>query len=308
MNLRVDVQKPKCPFCGGVRTAPVYMMDAYAVFQCKVCGTGQVSPMPTEDDLKEFYKGFLFAADMRNLGKILKSAPILFSRIGLVQKGPMKMLDVGGGGGFYSKAFEEHGWGESTYVDLDSEACKFASEKVGLNNVLNQDASLLTAREGMYDFILCRHLIEHLADPTQFILKMAAILKEGGTMLLICPNGDSLEYFAYPKTNLKDRIKKITSSSGFSTKKVVSKMLFGAVLHGIDPPRHLWAISRHGMKRFLKSNGFNAVVETFPLTDPACSPYFYPRSFSERISALGGDLLTSRIRGGTHLTATIRKS
>ena len=295
-----------CPFCQGV-TAPAYKMGDYAICQCQSCGTGQVSPMPGGAELKDFYNGFLFSADLINLQTILKSSQELFSLLRLPQNGTMKMLDVGGGGGFYAKAFEESGYGESTYVDLDSEACSFAREKIRLKNVLNQDAATLDSGGHKYDFIMCRHLIEHLVDPTAFILKLTDILEDNGTLLLVCPNGDSLEYFAYPR-HLNSRVKKIAVSSQLSRFKVKLQLLTGKMLHGIDPPRHLWAISRKGMRQFLDNNQINAEITTFPLTDPAYSPYYSSTTLMEKIGAFFGNLVTSKIAGGTHLSIVIRKS
>jgi SAM-dependent methyltransferase len=257
--------------------------------------------------LKEFYKGFLFSADTKNLGTILKTGPQLFSLLGLTKNGRLKMLDIGGGGGFYAKAFEVSGYGESTYIDLDTEACVFAKEKVGLSSVLNQDAAILDAEDGKYDFIMCRHLVEHLVDPTDFILKLISVLAEGGTLLIVCPNGDSLEYFAYPNSNLKKRIDKIRAASGLSRLKVAAKLLSGEMLHGMDPPRHLWAVSRQGIQRFLTDKGVEAEIATFPLTNPVYSPYHSSETLSKKICAFFGDFVTSKFSGGTHLSVVIRR-
>lgn len=263
--------------------------------------------MPNEIVLREFYKGFLFGANISNLETILKSAPQLFSQLGLSKSVGLKMLDVGGGGGFYAKAFEVSGYGASTYIDLDGEACEFARAKVGLKNVLNEDAAVLNVQKGKYDFIMCRHLIEHLVDPTAFILKMTDLLAENGTMLLICPNGDSLEYFAYPNSNLKSRVGTISRSGRISRVKVVLKLLSGEMLHGIDPPRHLWAVSRKGMQRFLADKKIEADISTFPLTDPLYSPYHSSWTLTQKISDFIGDKIASKIAGGTHLSVVIRK-
>lgn len=295
-----------CPFCQGI-TVLVYQMGSYHVLQCRTCGTGQVFPMPADTELQKFYKGFLFCADLRNLATIIKTGSKLFASLNLLRNGRLKMLDIGGGGGFYAKAFEISGYGESTYIDLDSEACRFAKEKVGLRRILNQDVAMLDTEDCKYDFIMCRHLIEHLINPTGFILKIFDLIEKGGTILIVCPNGDSLEYFAYPQSNLKNRMKKIGISSGFSKFKVMQKLLNGKMLHGIDPPRHLWAISRKGMRRFLEINGITAEMATFPLTDPMYSPYFASRTLTQKACSFLGGMITAKIAGGTHLSVVIRK-
>ena len=262
--------------------------------------------MPSVEELADFYKGFLFAADIRNLEQILVSGQKLFSFLHLKKNRNLKMLDIGGGGGFYAKAFEMSGYGESTYIDLDIHACDFARKEVGLTNVLNQDAAKLDAGNQEFDFIMCRHLIEHLVKPTEFIFQLINILAEGGLLLIVCPNGDSLEYFAYPQLNLKDRVQKIRAASGLSKFAVNLRLLSGQMLHGIDPPRHLWAISRKGMRLFLEANHIQAEIKTFPLTDPIYSPYYTSRTFTQKIGSIIGDTFTSKIAGGTHLSVAIR--
>jgi len=263
--------------------------------------------MPSASELEGFYKGFLFAANIRNLETILESSPRMFSSLKLQKNAQLTMLDIGGGGGFYAKAFEHFGYGRSVYVDLDSEACAFAREKVGLSNVLNLDASKLIADVQKYDFIMCRHLLEHLTDPSAFILKLIRILAKGGTLLIVCPNGDSLEYFAYPNSNLKDRVQRIKDSSQLSKLAVIRKLLTGKMLHGMDPPRHLWAISRQGMQKFLDDNHIHATVKTFSLTDPVYSPYYVAKTTRQKIYSFIGDTVMSKIAGGTHLSIVIRK-
>lgn len=294
-----------CPFCN-MGMIPVYRMGGYDIYQCCSCGTGQVYPMPSMDQLQNFYNGFMFNADIGNLSKILKTAPKLFSQIGLTKTGSLKMLDVGGGGGFYAKAFETLGYGESTYVDLDKEACAFAKSQVGIRNVLNKDAALLDLHNYNFDFIMCRHLIEHLTKPTEFIMRLTGMLTAGGVLILVCPNGDSLEYFAYPNSNLKIRIQKIASASKLPRVKVITKLLSGEMLHGIDPPRHLWAISRKGMQKFLADRHVHADIFTFPLTDPIYSPYHTSKTLAQKVCSFLGGRVASKISGGTHLLTVIR--
>jgi SAM-dependent methyltransferase len=264
--------------------------------------------MPSVDQLQDYYNGFMFNADIRYLSTILLRAPGLFSQIGLPKTGSLRMLDVGGGGGFYAKAFEMLGYGESTYIDLDKEACVFAEFQVGLRNVLNQDAALLSCHSDKFDFIMCRHLIEHLTKPTEFIMKLIRMLTARGILILICPNGDSLEYFAYPGSNLKKRIQKIALASRLSRVKVIAKLLSGEMLHGIDPPRHLWAVSRNGIQRFLADNHALAEIATFPLSDPIYSPYWSSRTLAQKACSFIGDKIASKISGGTHLSIVIKSS
>lgn len=264
--------------------------------------------MPSPEELGDYYKGFLFSADPGNINIVVTSGSRLFEKIGLPRDSELKMLDVGGGGGFYAKAFETAGYGQSTYVDLDSDACSFAKETVGLSRVLNKDATEFLETDQKFDFIMCRHLIEHLVEPTSLILKLVSLLSDKGVLLVVCPNGDSLEYLAHPQSNLQQRIESISRSSRISRLGVLGKFLSGKMLHGLDPPRHLWAISRRGMRAFLKDHNLNSEITTFPLTDPDYSPYFKKDTFGKKVSAFFGNNIAARVAGGTHLSVIVRKS
>ena len=52
----------------------------------------------------------------------------------------------------------------------------------------------LTSKE----YAIMKYLIEHLIDPTTFIAKMMDYLTDSGIFVAQFPNGNSLEYLAYP--------------------------------------------------------------------------------------------------------------
>jgi len=263
--------------------------------------------MPERGILAMFYDGFLFEADIRNMPDIAKNSRELFSELKLENGRNLEMLDVGGGGGFFSKSFENLGYGKSTYVDLDAKACDFARNKLGVSNVINADATQ-AAFDKKFDFIMCRHIIEHLLNPSEFVLKMTGLLSEKGLLLVMCPNGASIEYLAYPRLGLLNRARIIKGSNPIRSIALLRKFLFGDILHGIDPPRHLWAITGKGMEIFLKRNSLNFKIYTKKLTDKCYSPYYKPRTFfDKKIAPFLVDKFLSRIHGGTHLILEIRK-
>ena len=98
----------RCCFCGG-RTQARYRMGPYAIRQCARCGTGSVRPMPSPDELRAFYNGFLAHLNVRMMPRIRSAVARLLPRLGLARGRGLRMLDIGGGGGFYAKAFEQFG-------------------------------------------------------------------------------------------------------------------------------------------------------------------------------------------------------
>lgn len=121
-----------------------------------------------------------------------------------------KLLDVGGGGGFYSWSFELFKFGEAHYVDVDPQSCQFASEKLGIKNVYNCFVQELP-KDDKYDLIVCRHVIEHLKDPQDLINSSIDLLAPNGILVLVTPNATSIEGFGYPE-RLERRVVAIQKS------------------------------------------------------------------------------------------------
>jgi SAM-dependent methyltransferase len=267
--------------------------------------TGMVNPMPNQDALAKFYDGFLYSANIHHMPIVARSSVQLFSALNLDKDSHLQMLDVGGGGGFYSKSFEDLGYGGSTYIDLDQQACDFAKNELKVSTVINADVTAFDF-DTKFDFIMCRHIVEHLVSPGHFILKIKELLSEKGVLLVMCPNGASLEYLAYPAA-LRNRFRIIQISNKISVPQLIVRLILGDMLHGIDPPRHLWAITRKGMSLFLQKNSIKFKIYTKNLADQCYSPYFIPQTFLDRVSVFFADKLFSRIHGGTHLVLEIRK-
>jgi len=299
-------KNPICSFCGS-SSSYRYKMREYLIWQCDKCKTGFVRPMPDEEFLKKFYDGFIQNFNLNQIGLVKESAKRLFSKLGLKPGENLKMLDIGGGGGFFSKAFEDLKYGESTYVDLDPRSCNFASEHLRLKKVFNCDATKVSEIiNDKFDFIYCRHVIEHLSSPTDFLRAVLKNLCQKGIFVVQFPNGNSLEYLAYPELNLKKRFQIICKTNSFSKLKTLKIMLTGGMLHGIDPPRHLWAITRMGMMKWAQNAGIICKISTHPLWDKAFSPYYIPAGIKKKFQALLGRYFFAKILGGTHLVALLR--
>lgn len=297
----------KCDFCGGSMLL-IYNMNDYQIVQCNKCFTSTIVNMPEDSEIERYYSGFMFCADENNKrifeNKIFKE---WFESFKLEKNS--KMLDVGGGGGFFSYAFEYFHMGESYYIDIDNEACKFAMEKLKLKNVINDDVKYLNNRVNhKFDFIYARHLIEHLKQPLEFIDSCIELIAPGGVFILQFPNGISLEYLGYPEL-LRKRINIIRESNPqFSRLKLLSAICSKKISHGIDPIRHLWAISPQGISAYLSKKDIDFKVKTAPLTDAVYSPYYSPPNYFSKLRSGIVNKTLVNINGGTHLIAIIRNN
>jgi SAM-dependent methyltransferase len=298
----------RCLFCEG-KCSLRYRMGDFEIWRCHRCGTGRAWPTPTPETLAKFYDGFLTNLKADALPHFLAAAKALYGELGFRAGGGMRMLDVGGGGGFFAKAFEELGYGDSTYVDLDPKSTAFAREELGLRRTFNADVAALPATlERNFDFIYCRHVIEHLPDPVGFMFSLLGLLKQDGLFVVQCPNGSSIEYLAYPWSKVMDRFSRIRRDNGISRFKLAAAILGGGMLHGMDPPRHLWAVTKRGMKAWARRMKLQCHVSMRHLGDSAFSPHYRPKAtFRGRLSDFAGQRLLAPVYGGTHLIAKLRK-
>lgn len=293
-----------CEFCDG-QAVYRYTMNGYAVFQCLECKTGFVNPMPHGRDVIDLYDGFIPQLSAERYQRNEAAAKIFFGEFDLPKHENLRMLDVGGGGGFYCKAFGELGYGSGHYVDLDPVSCHFAENELLIPSVHQEDALTWSGKQNsLFDFIYCRHVVEHLPEPARLIEALARILSPGGILVVQCPNAESREYLAYARTRLRDRIYRIETLSHFRRIGKLRVLLGGAFLHGMDPPRHLWSITATGMQSLAIRNSVECETFSRHLGDIAYSPnYATPSGVLERFEDIIGQKLLARISGGTHLVA-----
>jgi SAM-dependent methyltransferase len=286
----------------------IYRLNGFDIHQCPSCLAASVSKPPDDATLAEFYNGFSFETNKENLERILTPAIQRWFR-SFTLPANARMLDIGGGAGFFAKAFQEFGFGTSSFIDLDPTACRFAKEELGIEDVICDDIKNIVGHySSSYDFIYCRHVIEHLINPTYMIEAAIRLLKPGGILILQFPNGLSLEYFAFPE-RLKPFAKKIKDSNGFSKLKVLFTLLSTKNAFGLDPIRHLWAIPPKSIARYLENRAeLSARTYSASVTDPVYSPYFTAHNQLQKTKAMIARHLISPIRGGAHGIVDIRKS
>lgn len=291
----------KCIFCENDASF-VFRYNKYDIAQCHNCKTTFVMNMPSADELEDYYSGFNYAISDKNKEKIL--SPHIqkwFESLNLPKNA--KMLDIGGGGGFFSLAFEKFGFGKATYIDLDNKACAYA-ENLGISRVINNNVtSLLKIEKEKYDFIYCRHVIEHLIDPRVVIDAGIDLLSKDGIFVLHFPNGRSYERIP-DHSHYLDRIDRLTTNNPqFSTFKKFCILHSEKTSFGLHPKRHLWAISPKGISLYLQKKKVSFSVNTYSIDNQCYSPYSPVPSISRRLI----HMLYSLPQGKSHLVVNIKR-
>ncbi len=104
----------------------------------------------------------------------------------------LRLLDIGCGGGLVSEPMARLG-AEVTGVDASEANIKAAltharEHGLGIDYRVGTAEGLLAAGEPAFDIVLNLEVVEHVADPAQFLKDTAALVKAGGFMLVATLN------------------------------------------------------------------------------------------------------------------------
>lgn len=151
------------------------------------------------------------------------------------------LLDVGAGTGDFLKVAKEKGW-QVHGMEPNKNAAKLALEKG-----IDLKASLNDFEGKQFDVVTLWHVLEHIPDLEETILKLAALVKPQGALIIAVPNFKSFDARRYGK--------------------------FWAAY---DVPRHLWHFSKESMKNLFAENFHLKKIE------PMIFDSFYVSLLSEK--------------------------
>jgi 2-polyprenyl-3-methyl-5-hydroxy-6-metoxy-1,4-benzoquinol methylase len=197
----------QCPHCSNL--AIEKLMDAidyegdsgqYSVCRCSYCETLFCNPQVVTDDIPNLYE----ARDTQDFNPSVNRSSLIYRLRTLHAKSQIKGLlsrackpnsfdamDFGCGDGMFSLALAKaSGCRHLTAVDFHPEAPEtLRNSGVGYVSVADLSAGMFASS---FDIIICRHIVEHVSFPEQFISKMSTYLKPGGYLFVEVPNYESL--------------------------------------------------------------------------------------------------------------------
>lgn len=230
-NDRTDT---RCAICGG-ESFPWFTAGSFRMYRCGLCRTTQVLPTPSDDFLRDFYARFHLELDQGGGYELFEGrmARDFAAKVGRIRQrtgpGPVRLLDVGCGKGFFVKACRDTNI-DATGIDLSSSAIEYARNTLGLalhEGTIEDRAGVL----GLFDVVTFWATIEHLPDPLRTLRTIRTVLKPGGLLFLDTGIGaDSLDN------------------------------LLPGCTQWYDPPQHLFVFSREGVRTALEKSGFKDVT------------------------------------------------
>jgi len=246
----------KCPVCA----EPTYheidkFHDMYSIVNCNRCASTYVNPCPNVHALEYYYNECLCN---EALGKVYRSRvntknPIISDRatyiINIIKtlleskkdKLPLKILEVGCSSGIFLSELQSRLTKDGLLercelqgVDIDHNAIqKSVDPDLNLTAMAVEKFSKNNSSE--FDLIVHFELIEHLADPFQFMVSVNGLLKPSGIHHFHTPNALGMDNIAL----------------GWNATRVLA--------HGIFPPMHINAFTTQNVVHFSLRSKFKIV-------------------------------------------------
>lgn len=205
---RLSVQ---CPCCN-TQTPHLLMFTGVdnkgTIYRCTQCQLRRLLPLP--DMVVEPEDGHGMYATQTADQKI---NPVYEKQVAQAVKGYLAkltamgqtvrtMLDLGGGMGYYSRAFARAGIAV-TYLDRDPVSIRFAgplNKPLGIK-VRTEPVETFADdpdNQGRFDLIFFRHVIEHCHHPDEVLAAARKLCAADGTIIVETDNNRSLEHLLHP--------------------------------------------------------------------------------------------------------------
>ena len=185
-------------------------------------------PQPEIEDLSKYYESDEYISHTDNKKGIVSFLYQIVKKQALQKKtklisslnaGTGKLLDIGAGTGEFLKYAKHNGW-KINGIEPNKGARDLANEK---GVYLKKDIKDFEGET--FDVITLWHVLEHLPNLEEIVIKIEDLLKPGGTLIIAVPN-----YKSYDAKHYKN---------------------FWAAF---DTPRHLWHFSRKSFEVLFSKN------------------------------------------------------
>lgn len=193
----VQIEAIPCPACGGTdyqRLSAQKKDGLHPLLECRGCSLVRMEEIPLPRETVHATDTTPVLETFSPLLEWLKTELILkpeIRRLRSYMKGKGPVLDVGCGTGWATAIWRDHSHMEVHGMELEPLWADMAAKRFGLH-VLNEKFENASIQDGTYEMVIFRHVLEHFLDPAKILRQADRILKPGGYVLIIVPNGDSL--------------------------------------------------------------------------------------------------------------------
>lgn len=222
-------------WCGNWNASYLFALNisgknCYHFYRCLQCGVCFIHPTPDDAQLLRYYESDYYGGSPRKFIEPIAKVIAYFQwerarRVARVVPQGGRILDLGcGNGGFLEKikllGYEVEGteWTEASA----NRVSKTSGITIHVGDLLGLDLP-----ERHFDAVTMWHVLEHVRNPFETLLKVHHLLKDKGFLFLSLPNQDSWQ-----------------------------SRVFGQAWFHLDPPRHLYGFGLPSLRRLLELSGF----------------------------------------------------
>lgn len=232
---RTPVTTDACPACGSVIADRLFEVEEGSgdIVVC-ACGLGRLWPLPSPEELEQFYppayygqSGGKFSPLLESAVRLLASRRVRYLARGLPQGA--RILDVGCGRGVGLGQLADRGLRVCGF-DISTEAVEGCDERAEIKVASNLQQAEFPAES--FDRIVIWHVLEHVSDPDELLKETHRLLRPGGSVIVAIPNFSSWQ-----------------------------ASWAGADWFHLDLPRHLYHFPVPVVRRMLTNAGFRCRAE-----------------------------------------------
>ncbi len=190
-NNKIDDQSFFCAVCrcepkGFEILCPATLggQTEFDLIECSDCLTRQLFPLPTDENLANFYNTGYYGSDwykQRGWGRT-------FAQWHLPKKENGKYLEVGCSLGYFLDGIRSASDWQLYGVEFGEESVKHARNVLNLD-VQQGELSDVNFPDNQFDFVRICNVLEHVKDPLLMFEESKRILKPDGKLHLSIPNG-----------------------------------------------------------------------------------------------------------------------
>lgn len=196
--------KERCALCSSSRfkTIRTELRDGntkYKVSRCANCDHIQLLPRPTDVESKEFYDQNL---QDKGRGKKIDPEELRVNsrydterHVCLIEKlcpsKDCRVLDIGTGYGFFLAELSRRGFTRVMGIEI-SEERRAMARRLCSAPVIDYDINDPKEDIGRFEIITLFHVLEHVAEPSDFLRRTGELLSPGGVLVAEVPNVDEM--------------------------------------------------------------------------------------------------------------------
>ena len=225
-----------CPVCSSENSKDwIHYENTTMIVTCIECGCGYVSPYLniTEDSYVDYgeYLTSLPDSYFENRKRLSKQKLVFFSILKKLKGPAIKILDYGGGAGFFILSALKMGFKEAYLFEPSSKFRHAAIERVGIPQ--DKVKARLDEIDTKLDFVSMLDVIEHLPEDKihQLLIELKTKLNSGAILFGETPNKGSLNIIIHGE---KDPV--------------------------VSPPGHVFYFTKKSLDKLLRQHGFKRVL------------------------------------------------